>query len=59
MDTLAGDLHAALAAVCPIHGVSVPDPADKATWVVWHADAATNAEREAADSVLAAFAGPA
>jgi len=48
-------LHEAIAAVCPIVGVSVGDPDDKNTWSIDYAPEATQDEKDAADAVLAAF----
>lgn len=52
---IAEKLHEAIAAVCPIDGVSVGRASDKATWRVQYAARATAAERAAADAALAAF----
>jgi hypothetical protein len=54
-DTTAADLHAAIAAVCPIAGVAIGRKNDKATWRIDFADAATDAEKDAARAALAAF----
>lgn len=51
-------LHAAVAAVCPIHGVSMPDPADRLTWGVYFMDEATDAQRAAAQQVLQTYVNP-
>lgn len=53
MNTL--KLHNALAAVAPIVGVSVGRADDKATWRIDFAADATSGQRDAAQSVLAAF----
>lgn len=45
-------LHSAIAAVCPIHGVSVGDVNDKNTWVVSFKDEATSEQKAAAQSVI-------
>lgn len=49
------NLHDAIAAVCPIDGVSMGDDGDRSTWRVSFADAATDAQRSAAAAVLASF----
>jgi hypothetical protein len=54
-DTTATDLHAAIAAVCPIDGVSIGRKNDKSTWRIDFAPEATDAEKAAADAVKAAF----
>ena len=54
-NTVALDLHTAVAAVCPIVGVSVGKLADKATWRIDFDPAATPAQRAAARAALAAF----
>jgi hypothetical protein len=54
--TLARDVHLAVAAVCPIDGVAIGDPSDKATWRIDFAAAATAAQRQAAQAALAAMA---
>ncbi len=48
-------LDTALKAVCPIYGVSVGDPQDKATWRIDFKPEATQGQREAAAQVMAAF----
>lgn len=48
-------LHAAVAAVCPILGVSVGNWADKTTWRVDYAAAATVQQQTAAAGVVTAF----
>ena len=53
----AGTLHSAIAAVCPIHGVAIVDPADKSTWRIDFKGEATAQERAAAQGVVASFAG--
>jgi hypothetical protein len=54
-------LHDAVAAVCPIEGLSVGDWSDKTTWVIWFAAQATAAEKLATRNVVNNFdpAGPA
>lgn len=49
------ELHAAVAAVCPVHGVSIGRKSDKATWRPDFAEEATLAQRAAAAEVIAAF----
>lgn len=53
MDHLA--LHRAIAAACPILGIAIADPEDKATWRIDFDSAATELQREAAEAVLQAF----
>ena len=48
-------LHQQLAAVCPIDGVSVGNPADKATWSIQFHSTATAAQQSAAEAVLSAW----
>jgi len=45
-------LHNAIAAVCPIHGVSVGDGENKTTWTISFKDEATNEEKAAAHAVI-------
>ena len=54
-NTLASDLHKAVAATCPIHGVSIGRRDDRATWRIDFAPEATDAQRVAAAAALAAF----
>lgn len=54
-DNTAGNLHAAIAAVCPIHGVSIGRKNDKATWRIDFRDDATDAQRAAARALLEGF----
>ena len=51
----AQDLHAALAAVCPILGVSVGDWTNRATWLVDYDPSATSAQKTAATTVISSF----
>jgi hypothetical protein len=44
-----------IAAVCPIQGVAVVDPNDRATWRIDFDPSATDAQRQAAQAVLSAF----
>lgn len=55
MKNVAEHLHAAVAAVAPIVGVSVGSADDKRTWVVAYAPEATDKERAAGAAVVAAF----
>lgn len=55
LDTTAADLHAAIAAVCPIDGVSIGRKNDKATWRIDFTDVATDAQRDAARAVMNTF----
>lgn len=45
-------LHSAIAAVCPIHGVSVGDVNDKNTWVVSFKDESTPEQRLEAQTII-------
>lgn len=54
-DNTAAQLHAAIAAVCPIHGVSIGRKDDKSTWRIDFVLGATSGERADAEAVLAAF----
>lgn len=53
----AGKLHAALAALCPIAGVSVGDPDDRATWRIDFDPSATAPQRQAARALLVTYTG--
>jgi hypothetical protein len=48
-------LHQAIAAVCPIDGISIGNPADKATWVIHYQASATSAQQTAAQSLVAGW----
>ena len=48
-------LHAKIAAVCPIDGVAIGDPADVKTWRIDFAVGATPAQQAAAQAALAAI----
>lgn len=48
-------LHAALIAVCPILGVAVVDPNNRATWRIDFDAAATPAQQAAAQAALQAY----
>ena len=50
--TLLPRLHAAVSAVCPILGVSIDDPEDKASWRIDFTDEATAPERAAGQAAL-------
>lgn len=52
---IANRLTVAIKAVCPIHGVSIYDRTDKATWRIDFKDEATQPERDAAAAQMAAF----
>jgi hypothetical protein len=54
-DTTAADLHAAIAAVCPIHGVSIGRKDDKATWRIDFAPEASKEQKTAAAAAMAGF----
>lgn len=51
-------LHVAVAAVCPIDGVAIVDPADKATWRIDFQPQATGPQRAAAQVALLTFVDP-
>ncbi len=55
MNTFAARLHAAIAAVCPIHGVTIGRRDDRSTWVVHFADVATDEQKLSAQAVIAAM----
>ena len=48
-----GEIDQAIKAVCPILGIAFRDLDDKSTWVINYADHATDAEKQAADALLA------
>ena len=48
-------LHDAIAAVCPIVGVSIGDPGDKTTWRIDFDAEATDAQKAAAQAVVLAY----
>lgn len=54
-DNTAAQLHAAIAAVCPIHGVSIGRKDDKATWRIDFKDGASDLQRSEAILALQAF----
>lgn len=51
----AGTIHDLIAPVCPIKGVSMGTPDNKASWVVLFDDAATDQQKTAARAVIDAF----
>src|SRR3954467_10024613 len=56
MDAIStGALHAAIAAVCPIVGLSLGRLDDRSTWVIDFDPAATAAQRQSAQTVMATF----
>jgi hypothetical protein len=50
--TIPNEVHAAVAAVCPIFGVSFGDLADKTTWTVQFKPEATDEEKAAAQVAI-------
>jgi hypothetical protein len=54
-DNTAAQLHAAVAAVCPIHGVSIGRKDDKSTWRIDFADGVSDAQRSAAVRAMLDF----
>jgi hypothetical protein len=52
---IALELHNAIAAVCPIQGVSIGNLADKATWRIDYDPAATAPQKQAAQAVITSF----
>ena len=55
IDNTAGQLHSAIAAVCPIDGVSIGRKNDKSTWRIDFRPEATDAQKAAARAALDAF----
>lgn len=55
IDNIAGRVHAGIAAVCPIQGVSIGRRNDKRTWRIDFDDAATDAQKDAARAALQSF----
>jgi hypothetical protein len=56
MDAIStGALHAAIAAVCPIVGLSLGRLDDRSTWVIDFDPAATAPQRTAAQNIVATF----
>jgi hypothetical protein len=51
----ASDIHAKLAAVAPIDGISIGSSTDKSTWIIQFQDSATDAQKTAAQAVLDAI----
>lgn len=58
LDQTAPQLHAAVAKVAPIVGVSIGDPKDKTTWSIQFAPGATAQQISAAQAILQSFSGP-
>jgi hypothetical protein len=54
-DRMITKLTSAIAAVCPIHGVSIGSKDDKATWRIDFKDEATEPQRTSAQGVVDAF----
>jgi hypothetical protein len=52
---IAGELHAALAKVCPIDGVSIGNPKDPSTWKPHFSATATEEQKSLAYNALNAF----
>lgn len=52
---IVNDLHEQLAAICPIHGISIGDENDKGTWLIDFQPQATAPQRAAAIQLLAQF----
>ncbi|SDA12845.1 protein of unknown function [Methylobacterium sp. UNC378MF] len=50
-------LHAAIAAVCPILGVSTADSNDRSTWRIDFDPSATGVQRQTATALIAAYTG--
>lgn len=57
MTNLANQLHDAIEAVCPIEGIAIVNAADKSTWRIDFAAAATDAQKVAAQGIVAGFNG--
>lgn len=55
MADLATYLYDAVAAICPINGVSIGDSGDRATWHIDYAAVASAGQRKAAAGILAAL----
>ena len=58
MSTFSDALCAALAAVAPVTNLDMPDETDRTKWRVGFGEAATSAQRAAAQAVLASFTMP-
>lgn len=54
-DDVAGRLHTMISAICPIHGVSVGDSANKTTWRIDYDSSATDAQKTAAQNAVTSF----
>jgi hypothetical protein len=52
MNTFAARLHAAVAAVCPVHGVTIGRRDDRSSWIAHFTDEATEDQRHAAQAVI-------
>lgn len=55
MNITAADIHAEIAKVCPIQGVSIDAFNNKASWVVHYDPAATPAQKTAAQNTIQAI----
>ncbi|MFB6449060.1 hypothetical protein [Bradyrhizobium tunisiense] len=55
MEITASDIHAEIAKVCPIRGVSIGKLTDKETWIVDFDPAASASQRDAAQSAIRAI----
>jgi hypothetical protein len=55
MNRTAGLLTAALSRVAPVISVSIPDPANRATWIVEYGANCTAAQKEAAEAIIVTF----
>ncbi len=51
----AESIHRSISAACPIDGVSIGSPMDKATWRIDYSPSATPAQKSAAQGVVAAL----
>lgn len=51
----AGMIHQAVSVVCPIVGISMGNPSDRATWIIDFDPSATASQRAAALNVIATF----
>ena len=56
--TLASDLHNAVAAVCPVEGVSIGRRDDRTSWACQFSEGATDKQRKAAAAVIKNFVQP-
>jgi hypothetical protein len=55
LDNTAAQLHAAIEAVCPIHGISIGRKDDESTWRIDYADGVSDAQRSAAVRAMLDF----